>query len=244
MNSLIKKRAKERSLELEEAERAQQMAEALVVSAESKQAVNVHSYAPIPPSASSPTLSKIRSALGSPGMGALTEDGDASDHSKTEKGYIAGTEPKFRGTWNPELASKPDTRDARGNVHDGATGRFKEKSAEPSPQDDPDKELEEAYMKGYRDAMDEAFKKGYDAAYTKCSQEFEAACTKHLQETEAKFSRLISEHQKQMNALRAHMQQSQGSSQIVKVAELEDNIDTKKFNVDVLRYVPGESERD
>ena len=89
MNSLIKKRAKERSLELEKAERAQQMAEVLVVSAESKQAVNVHSYAPIPPSASSPTLSKIRSALGSPGMGALTEDGDASDHSKTEKGYIA-----------------------------------------------------------------------------------------------------------------------------------------------------------
>ena len=88
MNSLIKKRAKERSLELEKAERAQQMAEALVVSAESKQAVNVHSYAPIPPSASSPTLSKIRSALGSPGMGALTGDGDASDHSKTEKGYI------------------------------------------------------------------------------------------------------------------------------------------------------------
>ena len=239
MNSLIKKRAKERSFELEKAERAQQMAEALVVSAESKQAVNVHSYAPIPPSASSPTLSKIRSALGSPGMGALTEDGDASDHSKTEKGYIAGTEPKFRGTWNPELASKPDTRDARGNVHDGATGRFKEKSAEPSPQDDPDKELEEAYIKGYRDAVDEAFKKGYDAAYTKCSQEFEAACTKHLQETEAKFSRLISEHQKQMNALRAHMQQSQGSPQIVKVAELEDNTDTKKFNVDVLRYVPG-----
>ena len=78
MNSLIKKRAKERSLDLEKAERAQQMAEALVVGT-----------APIPPSASSPTLSKIRSALGSPGMGALTEDGDASDHSKTEKGYIA-----------------------------------------------------------------------------------------------------------------------------------------------------------
>ena len=91
MNSLIKKRAKERSLELEKAERAQQMAEALVVSAESKQAVNVHSYAPIPPSASSPTLSKIRSALGSPGMGALTEDGDASDQSKTEKGYTVIT---------------------------------------------------------------------------------------------------------------------------------------------------------
>ena len=220
MNNLIRQRAKERALETEKAERAKQMAEVLMTGTKSGKPVEISSplLSNSPSRANSPTLERLRSALG----------------DESEKANLAGTEPKFRGTWNAELPSKSDTRDTRGNVHDGATGRFKSKSAEP-PLQDRDKELDDAYIGEDKDAFEEAYRRGYNDAYKKLSQESEERYQRYQREV----SQILSEQQRRLNELRAEMQQSPVAPQVVKVAELEDNTDTKKFNIDVLRYVPG-----
>ena len=220
MNNLIRQRAKERALEAEKAERAKQMAEVLLTGTKSGKPVEISApHVPNSPSrANSPTLERLRSALG----------------DESEKTNLAGTEPKFRGTWNAELPSKSDTRDTRGNVHDGATGRFKSKSAEP-PLQDRDKELDDAYIGEDKDAFEEAYRRGYNDAYKNLTQESEERYQRYQREV----SQILSEQQRRLNELRAEMQQSPVAPQAVKVAELEDNTDTKKFNIDVLRYVPG-----
>ena len=220
MNNLIRQRAKERALEAEKAERAKQMAEVLMTGTKSGKPVEISSplLSNSPSRANSPTLERLRSALG----------------DECEKANLAGTEPKFRGTWNAELPSKSDTRDTRGNVHDGATGRFKSKSAEP-PLQDRDKELDEAYVGEDKDAFEEAYRRGYNDAYKTLTQESEERYQRYQREV----SQILSEQQRRLNELRAEMQQSPVAPQAVKVAELEDNTDTNKFNVDVLRYVPG-----
>ena len=220
MNSLIRQRAKERALETEKAERAKQTAEVLMTGTKSGQPVEISAphVSNSPSRANSPTLERLRSALG----------------DESEKANLAGTEPKFRGTWNAELPSKSDTGDTRGNVHDGATGRFKSKSAEP-PLQDRDKELDDAYIGEDKDAFEEAYRRGYNDAYKKLSQESEELYQRYQREV----SQILSEQQRRLNELRAEMQQSPVAPQVVKVAELEDNTDTKKFNIDVLRYVPG-----
>ena len=78
MHNLIKKRAQERKLEKEKAEKAQLLAEAWIGGSqpESGNTVDVPTYAPIP--------SDVPSRASS---GPFTEngmDGDATDHSKTE----------------------------------------------------------------------------------------------------------------------------------------------------------------
>ena len=219
MNNLIRQRAKERALEAEKAERAKQMAEVLLTGTKSGKPVEISSplLSNSPSRANSPTLERLRSALG----------------DESERATLAGTEPKFRGTWNAELPSKSDTRDTRGNVHDGATGRFKSKSAEP-PLQERDKELDEAYIGEDKDAFEEAYRRGYNDAYKNLTQESEERYQRYQREV----SQILSEQQRRLNELRAEMQQSP-VAQVVKVAELEDNTDTKKFNIDVLRYVPG-----
>ena len=219
MNNLIRQRAKERALETEKAERAKQMAEVLMTGTKSGKPVGISSplLSNSPSRANSPTLERLRSALG----------------DESEKANLAGTEPKFRGTWNAELPSKSDTRDTRGNVHDGATGRFKSRSAEP-PLQDRDKELDDAYIGEDKDAFEEAYRRGYNDAYKKLSQESEERYQRYQREV----SQILSEQQRRLNELRAEMQQSP-VAQVVKVAELEDNTDTKKFNIDVFRCVPG-----
>ena len=220
MNNLIRQRAKERALEAEKAERAKQMAEVLLTGTKSGKPVEISSplLSNSPSRANSPTLERLRSALG----------------DESEKANLAGTEPKFRGTWNAELPSKSDTRDTRGNVHDGATGRFKSKSAEP-PLQDRDKEFDDEYIREAKDAFEEAYRQGYNDAYKKLSQESEERYQRYQRE----MSQILSEQQRRLNELRAEMQQSLVAPQVVKVTELEDNTDTKKFNIDVLRYVPG-----
>ena len=220
MNNLIRQRAKERALETEKAERAKQMAEVLMTGTKSGKPVEISSplLSNSPSRANSPTLERLRSALG----------------DESERATLAGTEPKFRGTWNAELPSKSDTRDTRGNVHDGATGRFKSKSAEP-PLQDRDKEFDDEYIREAKDAFEEAYRQGYNDAYKKLSQESEERYQRYQRE----MSQILSEQQRRLNELRAEMQQSPIATQAVKVAELEDNTDTKKFNIDVLRYVPG-----
>ena len=220
MNNLIRQRAKERALEAEKAERAKQMAEVLMTGTKSGKPVEISSplLSNSPSRANSPTLERLRSALG----------------DESERANLAGYEPKFRGTWNAELPSKSDTRDTRGNVHDGATGRFKSKSAEP-PLQDRDKELDDAYTGENKDAFEEAYRQGYNDAYKKLSQESEERYQRYQRE----MSQILSEQQRRLNELRAEMQQSPVAPQVVKIAELEDNTDTKKFNIDVLRYVPG-----
>ena len=220
MNNLIRQRAKERALETEKAERAKQMAEVLMTGTKSGKPVEISSplLSNSPSRANSPTLKRLRSALG----------------DESEKANLAGTEPKFRGTWNAELPSKSDTRDTRGNVHDGATGRFKSKSAEP-PLQDRDKEFDDEYIREAKDAFEEAYRQGYNDAYKKLSQESEERYQRYQRE----MSQILSEQQRRLNELRAEMQQSPVAPQVVKIAELEDNTDTKKFNIDVLRYVPG-----
>ena len=77
MQSIIKQRAKERKLEFEKAEQAKRMAEALV-SEESGRAMHSPLHAPrasnSPSRSSSPTLERLRTALG----GNLATDGDES----------------------------------------------------------------------------------------------------------------------------------------------------------------------
>ena len=76
MNSMIKKRAQERKLEREKAERAQQLATAFMTDADAGKAVDVPPYALLPSNAPS----RASSVLGASGH--VTEDGDESDHGK------------------------------------------------------------------------------------------------------------------------------------------------------------------
>ena len=80
MQSIIKQRAKERKLEFEKAEQAKRMAEALV-SEESGRAMHSPLHAPrasnSPSRSSSPTLERLRTALG----GNLATDGDESQRA-------------------------------------------------------------------------------------------------------------------------------------------------------------------
>ena len=66
MNNLIRQRAKERALEAEKAERAKQMAEVLLTGTKSGKPVEISApHVPNSPSrANSPTLERLRSALG------------------------------------------------------------------------------------------------------------------------------------------------------------------------------------
>ena len=80
MQGIIKQRAKERKLEFEKAEQAKRMAEALV-SEESGRAMHSPLHAPrasnSPSRSSSPTLERLRTALG----GNLATDGDESQRA-------------------------------------------------------------------------------------------------------------------------------------------------------------------
>ena len=84
MQSIIKQRAKERKLEFEKAEQAKRMAEALV-SEESGRAMHSPLHAPrasnSPSRSSSPTLERLRTALG----GNLATDGDESQRANLAK---------------------------------------------------------------------------------------------------------------------------------------------------------------
>ena len=66
MNNLIRQRAKERALETEKAERAKQMAEVLMTGTKSGKPVEISSplLSNSPSRANSPTLERLRSALG------------------------------------------------------------------------------------------------------------------------------------------------------------------------------------
>ena len=66
MNNLIRQRAKERALETEKAERAKQMAEVLMTGTKSGKPVGISSplLSNSPSRANSPTLERLRSALG------------------------------------------------------------------------------------------------------------------------------------------------------------------------------------
>ena len=76
MHSLIKKRAHERKLEKEKAEKAQLLAEAWI--GESQPQAVVPSHVPVSSRESSPTLTRLRSALGS-----TQRDGDDSDRNES-----------------------------------------------------------------------------------------------------------------------------------------------------------------
>ena len=76
MHSLIKKRAQERKLEKEKAEKAQLLAEAWI--GESQPQAVVPSHVPVSSRESSPTLTRLRSALGS-----TQRDGDDSDRNES-----------------------------------------------------------------------------------------------------------------------------------------------------------------
>ena len=76
MHSLIKKRAQERKLEKEKAEKAQLIAEAWI--GESQTQAVVPSHVPVSSRESSPTLTRLRSALGS-----TQRDGDDSDRNES-----------------------------------------------------------------------------------------------------------------------------------------------------------------
>ena len=79
MHSLIKKRAQERKLEKEKAEKAQLLAEAWI--GESQPQAVVPSHVPVSSRESSPTLTRLRSALGS-----TQRDGDDSDRNESTVG--------------------------------------------------------------------------------------------------------------------------------------------------------------
>ena len=64
MQSIITTRAKERTLETQKAEQAQQLAEAWI-DAESERQVDALTHVPVSSGESSPTLIRLRSALGS-----------------------------------------------------------------------------------------------------------------------------------------------------------------------------------
>ena len=66
MNNLIRQRAKERALETEKAERAKQTAEVLMTGTKSGQPVEISAphVSNSPSRANSPTLERLRSALG------------------------------------------------------------------------------------------------------------------------------------------------------------------------------------
>ena len=79
MHSLIKKRAQQRKLEKEKAEKAQLLAEAWIGGSQPESGnIVVPSHVPVSSRESSPTLTRLRSALGS-----TQRDGDDSDRNES-----------------------------------------------------------------------------------------------------------------------------------------------------------------